>query len=179
MNINKLEIAKSIFSEYILPIGLSYEKINSVDSDYVSKTPEQTIKDGYGFCTEQVEVAHKLLNEKQIASLNKYQLFAVPKNNIYDARIDLSHAFIGIPDNPNWILFETGFRTRNRGGVRVFANQNDGMNYVLKLYSQGLEVAGIANLLLHIYKYDFPAENLSFKDFAKKVMIEKNRIHIK
>jgi hypothetical protein len=53
------------------------------------------------------------------------------------------------------------------------------MNYVLKLYSQGLEVADITNLLLHIYQYDFPAENLAFKDFTKKVMIERNRINLK
>lgn len=174
----KFDIAKSIFIDNISQIQLTYDTAGAVDSNYKSKTPAQTMKDEFGFCTEQVELAELLLKQEKVIPLEKYQLFAVPHNNIYDVKIDLSHAFIGIPDENNWILFETGFRARNRGGVRCFANRGDGLNYVLKLYSQSLTIAHITNLLLTIYKYDFPAENKAFQAFAKEVMIERNRVFV-
>lgn len=176
-NSKNFNIAKTAYDKYILPLELTYYKASVVaDSGYKSKTPEQTIKDGFGFCTEQVEVAEIWLKESGISKPEKYQLFAVPKHDIYDVKIDLSHAFIGIPDNENWILFETGFRARNRGGVRNFADREGGFNYVLKLYNQSLQVANITGLILTLYKYEFPAENLTFQEFSKKVMADNNRI---
>lgn len=178
MESDKFNIAKSIFKNIINPINLTYYTNNMqvTKSNYKSKPPEQTIKDGFGFCTEQIEVAETMLRRANIQSIEKYQLFAVPKNNIYEIKIDLSHAFIGIPDEKSWILFETGFRTRNRGGVRKFNTQIDGLNYILKLYDQSLQVANIKDMLYTIYRYDFSPTGMTFQNFANKIISEKHQV---
>ena len=174
---DKYDIAKKIFDENIAKIELSYSLNKIVDQNYVCKTPKQTISDGYGFCSEQVELADYIFKQHNI-TVDKYQLFAVPKNNENLVKIDLAHSFIGIPNEQDWILFETGFRVRNRGGVKRFPDETAGLQYVLKLYNQSLIVAGITDLVLNLYKYDFSAVNQKFSVFSDNVLMNAKRINI-
>ena len=174
---DKYDIAKKIFDENIAKIELSYSLNKIVGQDYVCKNPEQTISDGYGFCSEQVELADYIFKQHNI-KVDKYQLFAVPKNNGNLVKIDLAHSFIGIPNEEDWILFETGFRVRNRGGVKRFPDETVGLQYVLKLYNQSLIVAGITDLVFNLYKYDFSAVNQKFSVFSDNVLMNAKRINI-
>ena len=174
---DRYDIAKKIFDENIAKIELSYSLNKTVDQDYVCKTPTQTISDGYGFCSEQVELADYIFKQHNI-KVDKYQLFAVPKDNENLVKIDLAHSFIGIPNEQDWILFETGFRVRNRGGVKRFTDEISGLQYVLKLYDQSLTVAGITDLVFSLYKYDFSAINQKFSVFSNNVLMNARRINI-
>ena len=174
---DKYDIAKKIFDENIAKIELSYSLNKIVDQNYVCKTPKQTISDGYGFCSEQVELADYIFKQHNI-TVDKYQLFAVPKNNENLVKIDLAHSFIGIPNEQDWILFETGFRVRNRGGVKRFTDETAGLQYVLKLYNQSLIVAGINDLVFCLYQYDFSAINQKFSVFSDNVLMNAKRINI-
>ena len=174
---DKYDIAKKIFDENIAKIELSYSLNKIVDQNYVCKTPKQTISDGYGFCSEQVELADYIFKQHNI-TVDKYQLFAVPKNNENLVKIDLAHSFIGIPNEQDWILFETGFRVRNRGGVKRFTDETAGLQYVLKLYNQSLIVAGINDLVFCLYQYDFSAINQKFSVFSNNVLMNARRINI-
>ena len=174
---DKYDIAKKIFDENIAKIELSYSLNKIVDQNYVCKTPKQTISDGYGFCSEQVELADYIFKQHNI-TVDKYQLFAVPKNNENLVKIDLAHSFIGIPNEQDWILFETGFRVRNRGGVKRFTDETAGLQYVLKLYNQSLIVAGINDLVFCLYQYDFSAINQKFSVFSNNVLMNSRRINI-
>ena len=49
-------VAKKVFDENIAKIELSYSLNKAVGQDYICKTPEQTLSDGYGFCSEQVKL---------------------------------------------------------------------------------------------------------------------------
>jgi len=174
---DKYDIAKKIFDENIAKIELSYSLNKTVGQDYVCKTPEQTLSDGYGFCSEQVELADYIFKQHNM-KVDKYQLFAVPKDNENLIKIDLAHSFIGIPNEQDWLLFETGFRLRNRGGVKRFLDETAGLQYVLKLYNQSLIVAGITNLVCNLYKYDFSAVNKKFSSFANQILTQAKRINI-
>ena len=92
-------------------------------------------------------------------------------------KIDLAHSFIGIQNEQDWILFETGFRVRNRGGVKKFSDETSGLQYVLKLYNQSLIVAGITGLVFNLYKYDFSAVNQKFSAFANQILTQAKRIN--
>lgn len=173
---DKYTIVKDIFDNQISHITLS-DNSKSVGNGYVCKTPSKTMQDGFGFCADQVELADWLLKQKEIYA-EKYLLFAVPENNENMVKIEFSHSFIGIPNDTNWILFETAFRARNRGGVKKFDNTNMGLQYVLKLYDLSLKVAQINNMKYNVYKYDFSATNMTFTDFAKKVMTNAQRIQL-
>lgn len=174
---DRYDIAKKIFDENIAKIELSYSLNKKVGSDYICKTPEQTMSDGYGFCSEQVELADYIFKQHNM-KVDKYQLFAVPKNNKNLVKIDLAHSFIGIPNEQDWILFETGFRLRNRGGVKRFPDETSGLQYVLKLYNQSLIVAGITGLVFDLYKYDFSAVNQKFSVFSNYILSQAIRINL-
>lgn len=173
---DKYDIAKKIFNENIAKIELSYSLNKTVGQDYICKTPEQTLSDGYGFCSEQVELADYIFKQHNM-KVDKYQLFAVPKDNEKSIKIDLAHSFIGISNEQDWILFETGFRVRNRGGVKRFLDETAGLQYVLKLYNQSLIVAGITGLVFNLYKYDFSAVNQKFSTFSNQILAQAKRIN--
>lgn len=173
---DRYEVAKKIFDENIAKIELSYSLNKIVSQDYICKSPEQTMADGYGFCSEQVELADCIFKQHGV-KVDKYQLFAVPKDNETLIKIDLAHSFIGIPNEQDWILFETGFRIRNRGGVKRFPDETSGLKYVLKLYNQSLIVAGITDLVFNLYKYDFSAINQKFSVFSNNVLAYAKRIN--
>ena len=170
-------VAKKVFDENIAKIELSYSLNKAVGQDYICKTSEQTLSDGYGFCSEQVELADFIFKQQGIF-VNKYQLFATPQDNEKLVKIDLAHSFIGIPNDRDWILFETGFRVRNRGGVKRFTDEVTGLQYVLKLYEQSLVVAGITGMNFNLYKYNFSAVNRKFSIFADQVLSMAKRVDI-
>ena len=173
---DKYDIAKKIFDENIakieLPIGLS----KTLDQDYVCKPLDQILADKYALCTEQIELAEHIFTQYDI-KVNKYQLFAVPKDNRNQVKIDLSHTFIGIPNDQDWILFEAGFRAKNRGGVKRFPDANSGLRYVLNLYKKTLIINGIPDLALDLYKYNFSVINQKFSAFANQVLTQAQRIN--
>ena len=173
---DKYTIAKDIFDNQISKIELS-DNSNLVGDEYICKTPSQTLKSGCGFCTEQVELADILLRQKNICA-EKYVLFAVPENNENDIKIKYTHSFIGIPNTKDWILFETAFRARNRGGVKKFDNVDLGLQYVLKIYDLSLRVAQINNMKFKLYKTDLSPVGRTFNDFKTKVFKQSQKIDI-
>jgi hypothetical protein len=174
---DKYDIAKEVFDKHIAPIELPIGFAKTLKPDYVYKSRAQVLTDKSAMCTEQVDYAEHIFAQYGL-TVDKYQLFAVPKNNRNQVRIDLLHTFIGIPNDQDWILFEPGFRARNRGGVKRFSDKNSGLQYIINLYKKTLIVDGISGLEIDLYKYDFPAENKTFSIFSNQILTQAKQIQL-
>lgn len=174
---DKYDIAKEVFDKHVAPIDLPVGLAKTLAPDYVCKSRDQVLADKYATCTEQIEFAEHIFAQYGL-TVDKYQLFAVPKENRNQVKIDLSHTFIGIPNDQDWILFEAGFRAKNRGGVKRFPDINSGLRYIINLYNKSLIVTGTTGLVLNLYKYDFPAVNQKFSAFANQILTHAKQIQL-